>query len=94
MTTTATEPDVVEQVADGTEYVILERAEVVNVQSAPAQTGWVERGTETARSATQALKQHLAGQSDVDSVFVATPARSWNPVPVKTRIALDFGDAS
>lgn len=81
----------VAQPGQPTEYVILERIEDQLPDSNPR---WAEAGTEQARDATQAIKQHLAGKSEIDSTFVATPARSWKPVSVKTKIALDFGDAS
>lgn len=77
----------VAQPGQPTEYVILERSENETL-------GWVERGTVTARDATQAIKTHLKGETDVDSQFVATPARSWKPVVVRTRVALDFGEPS
>lgn len=67
-----------------TEYVIL------------VETGgsWTVNGTATASSASAAIRKFLDGKTEVDGIFVAIPTRSWKPVPVKTRIALDFGEAS
>jgi hypothetical protein len=75
-----------EQQSDtGTEYVILE---------ANDGQAFTNIATVTAPSASQAIRQHCLTMQEVDSTFVAVPARSWRPVKVKTRIALEFGEAS
>jgi hypothetical protein len=72
-----------------TEYVILE-AESGAFVLAP--------GKQTARSADQAVKQHaqalMAEGGEADGTYVAVPARSWAPRTIKSRVALDFGEAS
>ncbi len=92
---TIVQPEVEPQsLAAGTEYVILEQVEAVNALTSDLGKAWQEVATVTARDATQAIKEHLASATEVDGRFIATPARSWKPVSVKTKIALDFGEAS
>ena len=58
-----------------TEYVILSK------------TGqsWVEQATVTARSAKAAVREWLdQGADKPEGVYVAVPARSWQPITVKT----------
>jgi hypothetical protein len=75
-----------EQAVDaGTEYVILH---------APDGAAFTSIATVTAPSASQAIRQHCLTMQDVDATFAAVPARSWRPVKVKTKIALDFGEVS
>ncbi len=89
MTTTAAQEPIPEpqSLAAGTEYMILEWMADADVSEKGM---WLEVGTVTARDSTQAIKDHLAGQTEIDGRFVATPARSWKPVSVKTKIALDI----
>jgi hypothetical protein len=69
----------------GTEYTILASLDGTVFQVA---------GNRVARDANTAIRAYLDGHDNVDSTFVAVPARSWRPVKVKTRIALEFGEAS
>lgn len=69
----------------GTEYTIL--------VGGSAESFTVD-GTVTARDSQQAIRQHLDGKAEVDATYVAVPARSWRPVKVKTKVALEFGDAT
>lgn len=74
-----------EQTPQATEYVILESVG----------DGWHVSGAPvTATNNTAAIRQHLAGKAEVDASFVAVPSRSWRPVSVRSKVALDFGEAS
>lgn len=68
-----------------TAYIILESKDG---------TDWQVAGKTAGRDSKEAIKAHLAGKDAVDASFVAVPARSWKPVSVKTKIALDFGEPS
>jgi hypothetical protein len=71
--------------AQTTDYVIL--------QSGDGES-FLNVGTASGSSAKAAIRAFLAGRSEIDATFVAIPARSWKPEPVKTRVALEFGSGS
>lgn len=79
-----------------TEYVVFEHVDLPPTEALgpPELHAWREVARVTARDTTQAIREYLKNASEIDSQFVATPARSWKPVSVKTKIALDFGEAS
>lgn len=45
---------------------------------------WTEGPTIAARSAKAAIRTYLAEQKATEGTFAAVPARSWQPVTVKT----------
>lgn len=59
-----------------TEYLILSK-------SAGSST-WTEQKTVEASSAKAAVRKFLGEASNPDGTYVAVPARSWQPVTVKT----------
>lgn len=75
----------VAQPGQPTEYVILESEDGNN---------WEVSGSAAGRDNKEAIKAHLNGLGAVDASFVAVPARSWKPQRVRTRVALDFGEAT
>ena len=54
--------------------------------------GWMEEGTQEARSARAALSAHLNGVLAAEAQYVAVPERSWKPmkVSVETKQSLKF----
>jgi hypothetical protein len=84
MTASAQTPPVAPETA-GTEYTVLVSDGAGFLVDAPSVT---------ARDAASAIRQHLEGADTVDALYVAVPARSWKPVRVKTKIALEFGEPS
>lgn len=62
------------KVAAATEYLILSKTT----------NSWAEQTTVHASSAKAAVRGWLAGSTDPDGTYVAVPARSWQPVIVKT----------
>ena len=75
-TVPAPEPKPEQKKAATTDYLILSRAAV----GGP----WTEQKTVSASSAKAAVRGWLAGSTDPDGTYVAVPARSWQPVTVKT----------
>lgn len=78
-----------------TEYVVLENA------GGEDGVGWHPIGSQEARSASSAIRQHLAKLTEGRDLsvlphgspwYVAVPARSWKPVKVtvETKTALKF----
>ena len=64
-------------VSEGTEYVILKRAD--------GKDAWNRVNTATARTGDQAIRDVVDKLADADQsgLFVAVPFRSWKPVTVR-----------
>lgn len=76
-----------EQTQQATEYVVLSKA-IPAANTSGGVQGWQEVKSVTARSATEAVRA-AAGDKNA-AMYVAVPARSWNPVKVTPKVTTTF----